>query len=64
MGYFEGILEAQNFVRIHRSYLVNVQLITRIDPYEKESHIAILSTGSRLPVSKSGFAKLKSILGI
>ncbi len=64
MGFFEKTLEPQNFIRIHRSYIVNVQLITRIDPYEKESHLAILSTGAKLPVSKSGYLKLKDALGI
>lgn len=64
MGYFEEMLELQGFIRIHRSYIVNVQLITRIDPYEKESHLAVLSIGLKLPVSKSGYAKLKQVLGI
>jgi len=64
MGYFEETLESQNFIRIHRSYIINVQLITRIDPYEKENHLAILSIGVKLPVSKSGYAKLKQVLGI
>lgn len=64
MGYFEEALEAQNFIRIHRSYIINVQLITRIDPYEKENHLAILSVGAKLPVSKAGYAKLKQVLGI
>ncbi|MEN9684511.1 MAG: hypothetical protein RLZZ28_297 [Bacteroidota bacterium] len=64
MGYFEQTLESQNFVRIHRSYIINVQLITRIDPYEKESHLAVLSIGVKLPVSKSGYQKLKLLLGI
>ena len=64
MGYFEEVLEAQNFIRIHRSYIINVQLITRLDPYEKENHLAILSIGARLPVSKAGYAKLKQVLGI
>lgn len=64
MGYFEEVLGAQNFIRIHRSYIINVQLITRIDPYEKENHLAILSIGVRLPVSKSGYAKLREVLGI
>lgn len=64
MGYFEEMLGPQNFIRVHRSYIVNVQLITRIDPYEKENHLAILSIGARLPVSKSGYAKLKQVLGI
>lgn len=64
MGYFEETLDANNFIRIHRSYIINVQLITRIDPYEKESHLAVLSIGIKLPVSKSGYAKLKQVLGI
>jgi two-component system LytT family response regulator len=64
MGYFEETLEPQNFIRIHRSYIINVQLITRIEPYEKESHLAILSIGMKLPVSKAGYVKLKQVLGI
>lgn len=64
MGYFEETLEPQNFIRVHRSYIINVQLITRIEPYEKESHLAILSIGVKLPVSKSGYIKLKQVLGI
>ncbi len=64
MGYFEATLESQNFIRIHRSYIINVQLITRIDHYEKENHLAVLSIGVKLPVSKSGYTKLKLALGI
>jgi len=64
MGYFENSLQAFHFVRIHRSYVVNTQLITRIDPYEKDGHLLVLSTGAKLPVSKAGYAKLKEILGI
>ncbi|MDB5280042.1 MAG: response regulator [Ferruginibacter sp.] len=64
MQHFEDILPPQEFIRIHRSYIVNAQLITRIDPYEKDSHLALLTTGARLPVSKAGYAKLKEVLGI
>lgn len=64
MGYFESALDPQNFVRIHRSYIVYVPLISRIDPYEKESHLAVLSIGMKLPVSKTGYLKLKEVLGI
>ncbi|MFM9911538.1 MAG: LytTR family DNA-binding domain-containing protein, partial [Chitinophagaceae bacterium] len=52
------------FVRTHRSCIVNIQQITRIDPYEKDNHIAILKSGGRVSVSKSGYAKLKEVLGI
>jgi two-component system LytT family response regulator len=64
MSYFEQSLFLFQFVRIHRSYIVNTQLITRIDAYEKDSHLLLLSTGSKLPVSKAGYSKLKEVLGI
>ena len=64
MAYFEKVLDVQQFVRTHRSYLVNVQLITRIDPYEKESYIAILKTGAQVPISKTGYTRLRQVLGI
>jgi two-component system LytT family response regulator len=64
MGHFEKALDAQQFVRCHRSYMVNVQQITRIDPYEKDGHIAILKTGIKVPVSKTGYVKLRAVLGL
>jgi two-component system, LytTR family, response regulator len=64
MAHFEKVLDEQQFVRTHRSYLVNVQLITRIDPYEKESYIAVLKTGVQVPISKTGYTRLKQVLGI
>jgi two-component system LytT family response regulator len=64
MNYFEGVLDPKLFVRTHRSYIVNVQQITRIDAYEKENQVAILTSGIKIPVSKSGYVKLKSVLGI
>lgn len=64
MAFFEESLVAFQFVRVHRSYIVNTQLITRIDAYEKDSHLLLLNTGAKLPVSKAGYAKLKAMLGI
>ena len=64
MGFYEKTLPADRFVRIHRSYLVNIQEITRIDPYEKESYVAILKSGAQLPVSRAGYARLKDVLGL
>jgi two-component system LytT family response regulator len=64
MSFFERSLAVYHFVRTHRSYIVNTQLITRIDAYEKDSHVVLLTTGAQLPVSKAGYANLKEILGI
>jgi len=64
MGYFEQMLDARLFTRTHRSYMVNLQQITRIEPYEKESYLAILKSGAQVPVSKTGYSKLKQVLGL
>jgi two-component system LytT family response regulator len=64
MQFYEQSLQQQQFLRIHRSYLINTQLITRIDPYEKDGHLVLLTTGAKLPVSKAGYIKLKETLGI
>lgn len=55
-------LDPKFFVRIHRSYIVNLERVSRIEPYGKESKIAILADGTRLPVSRSGYAKLQQLL--
>jgi two-component system LytT family response regulator len=64
MSYFEKALDGTQFVRTHRSYILNVQQVTRIDPYEKDSHLCILQSGAQVPVSKAGYVKLKSVLGL
>jgi two-component system LytT family response regulator len=64
LSYFEQALATKSFVRTHRSFMVNIQEINRIDPFEKDSHVAFLKDGVRIPVSKSGYAKLRAVLGI
>ena len=64
MIYFEQMLNTEQFIRVHRSYIINVQEITRIDAFEKDSHIALLKSGKKVPISKSGYPKLKQILGL
>ena len=59
----EATLDPARFVRIHRSAIVNLERIARIEPYGKESRIAILSDGTRLPVSRSGYARLLDAMG-
>jgi two-component system LytT family response regulator len=64
MAFFEKTLDEKLFLRIHRSYIVKLDQITKIEPYEKDGHILILKSGEKIPVSKSGYPKLKAVLGI
>jgi two-component system LytT family response regulator len=64
MSFYEQTLDAQQFVRVHRSYILHISQITKIEPYQKETHLAILRNGQQIPVSKTGYSKLKTILGI
>jgi len=64
MHYYENILSPAQFVRVHRSYIVQLSQITRIEPLEKDTHIARLRNGTRIPLSKTGYTKLKAILGV
>lgn len=58
----EATLDPKNFLRIHRSYIVNLERVSKVEPYGKDSHVAILSDGARLPVSRSGYARLRAVL--
>lgn len=58
----ENLLDPARFVRIHRSYLLNLERLARLDLYAKDSHVAVLLDGTRLPVSRSGYARLKELL--
>lgn len=64
MSYFESVLDASQFVRVHRSYIINLQELTRIEPMEKDNHVAQLKSGVQIPLSQSGYVKLKGVLGI
>jgi two-component system LytT family response regulator len=59
----EAQLDPARFIRIHRSAIVNLERVARIEPYGKDSRLAILSDGTRLPVSKSGYARLMQAMG-
>jgi two-component system LytT family response regulator len=58
----EAALDPKMFVRVHRSYIVNIEHVARIEPYGKESRVAILSNGVKLPVSRAGYTRLQSLL--
>jgi len=61
---YEQSLPSDEFVRVHRSYLVKVSEIVKLEPYEKEGFILLLRKGEKIPVSKNGYIKLKKVLGI
>jgi len=62
MKFYEDNLPGIDFVRIHRSYIVRVSEIKRIEPYGKDNHVAILHSGDKLPVSRAGYKHLKEEL--
>lgn len=62
MHHFEEVLSPSNFIRIHRSYLMNSEYINKVELYEKGGHCVILKDNTVLPVSKSGYARLKDFL--
>jgi two-component system, LytTR family, response regulator len=58
----EAALDPARFLRIHRSYIVNLERVTRLEPYAKDSYVAVLSSGTQLPVSRSGYSRLRAFL--
>jgi two-component system LytT family response regulator len=63
MKFFEESLSPSEFTRVHRSYIVRIAEIAKIEPYGKENYLAILKSGDKLPVSRAGYKHLKEELG-
>jgi two-component system, LytTR family, response regulator len=59
----EAALNPAVFVRIHRSFVVNFERVSRIEPYGKESKVAVLGNGVKLPVSRAGYERLRKVMG-
>jgi two-component system LytT family response regulator len=59
----ESMLDPAVFIRIHRSHIVNLERVAKIEAYTKDSKIAVLRDGTQLPVSRAGYARLKVLLG-
>lgn len=62
MRFFENNLDPQKFVRVHRKYIVNIDFAEQIELYEKDSYLVKLKTGTKIPVSKSGYNNLRKVL--
>lgn len=64
MKYFEAHLDPAMFIRIHRSYIVNVQFIDRIEYYDKENYAVLMKQGAKLRASTTGYKTLKQLLNM
>lgn len=64
MNFYERALDPTQFVRVHRSFILSLSRLTKIEMKEKDTHVAKMKDGALVPMSKSGYTKLKEILGI
>lgn len=64
MKTLEESLDAGKFARVHRSYIINLNGITGIEPYERDTYLVKLRGGEKIPVSKTGYARLRQVLGL
>jgi len=62
MAAVEAALDPARFVRVHRSYLLNLERIARVELYAKDSRVAVRRDGRRLPVSRAGYTRLTKLL--
>jgi two-component system LytT family response regulator len=62
LGELETMLDPTRFLRVHRSYIVNLESLARVEPYAKDSRVALLKDGTRVPISRAGYERLKGLL--
>ncbi len=62
LAHLETQLDPVRFVRIHRSYILNIERLARVELYAKDSRVAILRDGTKLPISRAGYARLGELL--
>ena len=62
MAQAEALLDPAKFVRIHRSFVINIERLARVEGGGGERRVAVLTDGRRLPVSRTGFARLSALL--
>ncbi|MBI3518125.1 MAG: response regulator transcription factor [Bacteroidetes bacterium] len=64
MNYYEQVLDPALFFRTHRSFIINLQQLTKIEPLEKNTYVVLLKSGKKIPLSRTGYSKLKETLGV
>lgn len=64
MAHYESALSSTQFIRIHRSFIINLDALSKIETFEKNSYQATLTNGAKIPVSRTSYAQLKSTLGL
>jgi two-component system, LytTR family, response regulator len=62
LGELEATLDPAKFVRIHRSYVLNLDRLARVETDERENRVATLADGRRLPISRAGYGRLSALL--
>ena len=62
LGDLEQQLDPRRFVRVHRSYILNIERLARVELYAKDSRVAILTDGRKIPISRAGYQRLQELL--
>lgn len=62
MSYYEEVLDPEQFVRVHRSFILNINYLTKIEALDKNNNLALLKNGAKIPLSRSGYSKLRETL--
>lgn len=64
LSHYEQSLDATKFFRLHRSFMISLRELQRIEPMEKNTYVAILRSGKKIPISRNSYSELKNKLGI
>lgn len=64
MKTLEESLDPAKFTRVHRSFIINLNGVTGIEPYERDTYLVKLRAGEQIPVSKTGYSRLRQVLGL
>lgn len=64
MNYYDEVLDQDMFFRSHRSFILNIQQLTRIESFEKNSYLGIMKNGKQVPISRTSYGRLKELLGV